>query len=82
VVESDGRVAILNLAHLDQDPLILEGTAHAIWRALGEHHDLDAINRAVAAEFDMHPATTRAHVCAFLEDLSSAGIARSTDAPA
>lgn len=74
VVESEGRVAVLHLAHLGRDPLILEGTAHAIWRALTAYDDLDALNAAVAADFGMDPADTRDQVLSFLESLEAAGV--------
>lgn len=71
IVESAGRVAIQHLARLDQDPVILEGTAHAIWRALGEHHDLDAINGTVAERYGIDPQSSRGATLAFLQAVST-----------
>ena len=82
VIDHDDRVVALNLENPAAPPVVLEGTAATIWHLLDEAGTEIQLVGAVARAFNVHPATVRADVHAFLLHLSELGLAsRSGDRP-
>ena len=77
VVESPGRVVVLDLAHpTTARPLVMEGTAAAIWHALAEPATVAQVAGQVAADFGVPAADVDADVLAFLGELETLGLLR------
>jgi hypothetical protein len=76
VVESPGRVVVLDLTTPQTArPFAMEGSAHAIWRALAEQSTTDQVVQRVAADFGIPAAEVEPDVLTFLADLESRGLA-------
>jgi hypothetical protein len=76
VVASEDRVVVLDLDHPDRPPIVLEGTARAIWSAIADGRTTAEINDAVAHAYGVAPERTFADVDAFLADMLIAEIIR------
>lgn len=69
-VDADSHVVLVDLGQLDSTgPLILAGSAAAIWRALIRQRDEDSILRAAAAEFGTDIEIIRLETQEFLAEL-------------
>jgi Coenzyme PQQ synthesis protein D (PqqD) len=73
-VESPGRVAMIDLTHLDRPPVILEGTGAAIWAHLESPVGENELIAALAAEYDADPAEVGPSVLDFLAQLDELGL--------
>ncbi|WP_195908193.1 PqqD family protein [Nostocoides sp. HKS02] len=76
VVDHGERVVVLDL----QDPqtarpLVMEGSAAAIWHALAEPRTTDQVVAAVALDFGLPATEVAADVRSFLTTLSERGLA-------
>ena len=74
VVDHEDRVVALDLNNPSAPPVVLEGTAATIWHLLDAADTEVALVGAVARTFDVHPATIRADVHAFLLQLNDLGL--------
>lgn len=74
VVESPGRVVVLDLTRLDRPPVVLEGTAAEIWHAIDGVRDDETICTDLAASYGMLPEQIRADVLACLTQLTDLGL--------
>lgn len=70
VVESPSRAAILDLRALANPPIILEGTAAAIWWLVDGTRRTEEIVTEVASAYDITAAEVAEQVAAFLEELA------------
>ena len=76
LVESPGRVVVLDLTTPQTArPFVMEGSAHAIWRALDLHPTADQVVARVAADFGIPAAEVEPDVLTFLAELESRGLA-------
>jgi pyrroloquinoline quinone biosynthesis protein D len=73
-VESPGRVALLDLDHLDRPPVILEGSAAVIWELLDGTRDDGAVTSAVADHFGVPEAEVAQPVADFLAQVRELGL--------
>ena len=79
-VVSPGRVVVLDLATPQTArPFVMEGPSASIWAALAEPAPATEVAGRVGADFGIPAAEVDADVRAFLDELSSRGLAR-TDA--
>lgn len=62
-----------------QIPLVLEGTARAIWERLSEPHSLDALTLSIAEEFDTSASEIADHIRNFVQDLLDAAVLTQVD---
>ena len=69
-VDGEYRAVVLDLDRLDDPPLILTGSAAAIWWHIDGHRSESEIVRLTARMFALSPDEIRAEVMAFLADLS------------
>lgn len=74
LIESPGRVVVLDLTRLDRPPVVLEGTAAEIWHAVDGVRDDEAICTDLAASYEMLPEQIRADVLACLTQLTDLGL--------
>lgn len=74
VDDGEDRVAMLDLLHLADPPIVLEGTSAAIWRLLDEPRSVAEVAAVLAEAYDAPPADVAAGVEAFLSDLSARGL--------
>lgn len=74
VVESPGRLALLDLTRLEAPPVVLEGSAVAIWAAIDGERDGAEICRHLARTYGMAPEQVRADVADCLTTLASLGL--------
>lgn len=75
VVAHVDREVVLDLRSLDdQRPLVIEGSALAVWRAIDGVHDRDAIVAAVAAEYRVEVGVVVHDVDALLVELRRRGL--------
>jgi hypothetical protein len=70
VVVSEERVAVLDLDHLDRLPLVLEGTAAAIWERLDGTRTETALVQELAELYDAPEADVAGGVTSFLDELA------------
>lgn len=70
VVEGIDRTIVLGLDHLDASPLVLEGTALAIWREIDGTSDTDEIVARLSRDFDVDVERIRSDVADFLDQLA------------
>lgn len=77
-MESPGRVALLDLTHLDRPAVILEDTAAAIWNHLEEPISEGALAAAVAAEYGADVPDIEPAVADFLARLGELGLIEPT----
>lgn len=75
-VPSEGRVAMIDLDRLADPPIVLEGTAAAIWAALDGHRTVAEVVATVAEEYAVPPDDIRGDVTAFVTDLAGRGLLR------
>ncbi|MFL6135462.1 MAG: PqqD family peptide modification chaperone [Nocardioidaceae bacterium] len=71
VVAGSDRVAVLHLGRLEEAPMILTGTAAAIWEAVDGTGDDEAVASRVAARYDVEASDIRNQVLTFLRHLAS-----------
>jgi len=69
-VESADRLVVLDLDRLDELPLVLTGSAAAVWSAIDGSRDEEGICAEVAEGFGVETDEVRAHVSEFLGDLA------------
>lgn len=69
VVEAAERTVILGLDRVDASPVVLEGTALAVWREIDGESDTDEIVARLAETFDLDAGRIRADVKDFLDRL-------------
>ena len=75
VVESPGRVVVLDLRTPQTARPFAEGPAYAVWQALAEQSTTDRVVERVAADFGIPAADVELDVRAFLAELESRGLA-------
>ena len=79
VVEHDDRVVLLALADpATARPLVLEGPAVAVWRALAEPGTTGEVAGRVAADVGLPAADVEGDVATFLTELAGHGLVEST----
>jgi Coenzyme PQQ synthesis protein D (PqqD) len=78
-VASEDRVVVLRLTALERPPLILEGSAAAIWAAVEQPRTLEEIAAVVAAGFGSAPADIARDVARFLGLLEAEGLVARRD---
>ena len=74
VVVAEDRVTVLDFNVLERPPLILEGTAMAIWTLLDGTRDRAAIVDVLAQQYDVPADEVSVGVDAFLRDLTELGL--------
>ena len=74
VIESDDRVALLDLKRPSDPPRVLEGSAAAIWKAVDGERPVSDVVDAVAEAFEVEASDVRGDVQDFLGSLASAGL--------
>lgn len=72
-VESPGRVAMIDLTHLERAPVILEDTAAAIWGHLESPMSEQSLIAMLAEEYDVDAAEVAPSVREFLAQLEGLG---------
>ncbi|TDX78340.1 MULTISPECIES: PqqD family protein [Rathayibacter] len=77
VVEETERVTVLDLVHDDARPIVLTGSALAVWNEIDGESDQSEITRRLASTFDQDAAGMLEDVAAFLRHLESAHVIRS-----
>jgi hypothetical protein len=75
-VPSEGRVAMIDLDRLADPPMVLEGTAAAIWAAIDGRRTVAEVVDLVAEEYALAADDIRTDVEAFLDDLAERGLVR------
>ncbi|WP_185736245.1 PqqD family protein [Nocardioides sp. LS1] len=78
-VESDERVALLDLAALQDPPVVLSGTAAHIWRLLDGSRTLDEVVAHLAVEYAVEPHVISPDVQRFVADLTRRGLVQAYD---
>ena len=73
-VPSEGRVAMIDLDRLADPPMVLEGTAAAIWAAIDGRRTVAEVVELVAEEYALAADDIRTDVEAFLADLAERGL--------
>ena len=73
-VPSEGRVAMIDLDRLADPPMVLEGTAAAIWAAIDGRRTVAEVVDLVAEEYALAADDIRTVVEAFLADLAERGL--------
>jgi hypothetical protein len=73
-VPSEGRVAMIDLDRLADPPMVLEGTAAAIWAAIDGRRTVAEVVDLVAEEYALAADDIRTDVEAFLADLAERGL--------
>ncbi|GAB3855697.1 hypothetical protein GCM10028801_11720 [Nocardioides maradonensis] len=68
------RVTLLDLDRLELPPLVLEGSAASVWRAIDGVSSVDAICDDLADAYELPVSTISADVVALLEDLVGRGL--------
>jgi hypothetical protein len=77
VVDSGDRVAVLDLSEVEAAvPLVMEGPAAAVWRALDRPRTTTEVCVRVAADFGLPATEVRADVDSFLSLLGAKGLVR------
>ncbi|WP_370290697.1 PqqD family protein [Nocardioides sp.] len=76
VASSPQRVSLLDLAHLDRPPVVLEGSAAIIWKAIDGERDLEGVVAAVADEVFVEADVVRDDVLTFIDQLLGLGLLR------
>lgn len=74
VASSPQRVTLLDLAHLERPPVVLEGSAAVIWHAIDGERDLPGIVDAVAEEVGVEADVVHDDVVAFVDQLVGLGL--------
>jgi hypothetical protein len=74
VVAGEGRVAMVDLAHLEAPPMVLNDTGAQIWHAIDGRRTTDQVVAHVAGEAGLEPDEIREHVAAFLDSLVELGV--------
>jgi hypothetical protein len=69
VVEAADRIVVLGLDRIDASPVVLEGTALAVWREIDGESDTDEIVARLSETFDLDAARILADVEDFLDRL-------------
>lgn len=69
VVEAADRTVVLGLDRIDASPVVLEGTALAVWREIDGESDTDEIVARLAEAFDLDSGRIFADVKDFLDRL-------------
>jgi hypothetical protein len=80
-VESEGRVVVLDLDHLDLPPYVFEGSAAEIWACLDGDRTEDEVVADLASAFEVPPEVVRGDVRPFLERLAELGLAVADGSP-
>ena len=73
-VESEGRVVVLDLDHLDLPPYVFEGTAAAIWACLDGDRTEDEIIDDLAEAYEVEASVVAADVRRFVDRLRGLGL--------
>ena len=71
LVSDVDRVAVLNLSRLDEPPVVLTGTAAAIWDAVDGARDDETVASSVADLYGVPVDEIRHEVLTFLQHLAS-----------
>ena len=71
LVSDMDRVAVLHLSRLDEPPVVLTGTAAAIWDAVDGSRDDEGVVARVAERYDVPVGEIRHSVLTFLRHLAS-----------
>lgn len=78
-VTGEGRVAMIDLERPADPPIVLEGTAAAIWAALDGEHTLARVVEVVAAAYELAADEVHADVVAFVADLAARALVERRD---
>lgn len=73
-VDHDDRITVVRLQALADLPIVLDGTAAALWRALATCATVEALAAAMAEEFDEPAERLRGHVEAWVAEAVGAGL--------
>jgi hypothetical protein len=73
-VESDERVVVLDLDHLDLQPFVFEGTAAQVWACLDGDRSETEIVDDLAEAYEVAPEVVRDGVREFIERLRDLGL--------
>lgn len=79
-VPSEGRVAMIDTDRPGDPPVVLEGTAAAIWAQVDGRQTVAEVVEAVAGAYGVPPDDVRDDVTAFLADLATRGMVRRSEA--
>jgi hypothetical protein len=79
-VPSEGRVAMIDLDRPADPPMVLEGTAAAIWAAIDGERTLAGVVAVVAEAYGLPAEQVRGDVEAFVADLAERGLVRQSGA--
>ncbi|WP_167132208.1 PqqD family protein [Paramicrobacterium chengjingii] len=79
IVQFDAVVVLALDNPAVQTPLVLEGTARAIWERLSEPHSLDTLTLSIAEDFDTSASAISDHVQNFVQDLLDAAVLTQVD---
>jgi hypothetical protein len=79
-VPSEGRVAMIDLDRPADPPMVLEGTAAAIWAAIDGERTLAEVVAAVAEAYGLPAEQVRGDVETFVADLAERGLVRQSGA--
>lgn len=74
IVAGDERTVVLDLDRLGDPPLVLDGSAEAVWDALAEPRTSNEVIGEVAERYGESPETVGPSVRAFLSDLIDRGL--------
>lgn len=79
-VESDQRVVVLDLDHLDRQPYVFEGTASQVWTCVDGDRSETEIVADLAEAYDVPPGVVLADVRQFIDTLADLGLIVAVDA--
>jgi hypothetical protein len=78
-VESDERVVVLDLDHLDLQPYVFEGSAAQVWACLDGDRSESEIVHDLAEAYDVPPEVVLGDVRQFIDRLRDLGLIVSDD---
>jgi hypothetical protein len=78
-VEDDGRVALLDLGHLERPPVILQASSAVIWELLGDGLDEQRLVESVAEVYGVPTAEVAGPVHDFLRRMQELQLVRRDD---
>jgi hypothetical protein len=73
-VDHDDRITVVRLQVLADPPIVLDGTAAALWRALATCVTVEALTAAMAEEYDEPTELLRNHVEVWVAEALTAGL--------
>ena len=80
-VDSEDRVVLVRLDDLAAEPLVLSGSAAAVWAATDVPGTVEHLVERVAVAYDSPADVVRDEVAAFVETCVGLGILRAGDPP-